>query len=204
MAFNTPNIFLKIIPITITGTDVTNGYKILSYTDRIEAIHEDTVKVYFDGQLIPRNTSSPTSKFYYELVTVIDGKWPGAGPGVPVTPDASTATFTLKRNAAYIGPGYGSTGGTASFATNVMTLVTAPANGGLAVGQAVTATGVTGTITALASGNLNEVGSTYTLSSTPGTLTTRSISTGNTTPTTNTLSTYDAFVISYYYTVYMV
>lgn len=107
MAFNTPNLFLKTIPITISGADVTAGYKTLAYTDRIEATSEDMVKVYCNGQLVPEGASAD-SKFYYELVTVIDGTWPGAGPGVPVTSDASTATFTLRRNAAYRGPGYAS------------------------------------------------------------------------------------------------
>jgi hypothetical protein len=205
MAVPTANLFLKTIPVVISGSDAAVGFKTITYTNtRLEAAHEDTVKVYYNGTLVPRNTTSPTSKYYYELTTILDGTWPGLGPGLPGAADTSSATFSLKRNNTYISPGYGSTGGTASFATNVMTLVTAPTNGGLAIGQDVTATGVTGTITALASGNLNEAGSTYTLSSTPGTLTTRSISTGNTTPTTNTLSTYDTFVISYYYTVYMV
>ena len=66
----------------------------------------------------------------------------------------------------------GSTGGSASFATNVMTITVAPTGGSLAIGQYVIAAGVAvGTyITGLASGNLNANGSTYTLSTTPGTI----------------------------------
>ena len=87
-----------------------------------------------------------------------------------------------------------------------MTLVTEPTSGSLSIGQSVTVTGMTGgtTITGLLTGSLNVAGSTYSLSTTPGTLGTISITTGITTPSTNTLSTYDSFVISYYYVVYMV
>ena len=203
MAVPKGNSFLTTIPVTISGAEVTAHQVVRPFTTRIE--DETTVKVYYDGVLIPRD-ASPNSKYYYELVTVLDGSWPGLGPALPVIPDSSTATFTLKENVGYVGTGYGSTGGTASFATNIMTLVTEPTSGSLSIGQSVTVTGMTGgtTITGLLTGSLNVAGSTYSLSTTPGTLGTISITTGITTPSTNTLSTYDSFVISYYYVVYMV
>jgi hypothetical protein len=73
----------------------------------------------------------------------------------------------------------GSTGATASFATNVMTLTGAATGGTLAVGHAITASGVPNgvTILALASGVLGQVGSTYTLSATVGTIASESITT---------------------------
>ena len=96
----------------------------------------------------------------------------------------------------------GSTGGSASFATNVLTITVAPTGGGLAIGQAVTSAGVTpGTqIVALASGTWNAVGSTYTLNTTPGTIAAQAFSTlssgvplgvvvQNTDPTLNQLPT---------------
>lgn len=66
----------------------------------------------------------------------------------------------------------GCSGGQASFATNVMTLTVAPTSGGVQAGQSVTAVGVQpGTqIAALLSGTWNAVGSTYSLSTTPGTI----------------------------------
>lgn len=93
-------------------------------------------------------------------------QWLGSG--------AMPAGFTVN-----IVEGGSSSGGTASFATNVMTLVTAPTTGSIEVGQSVTSAGVTPgtTILALASGTLNAVGSTYTLSSAPGTITTQGFTT---------------------------
>ncbi|MEI6297162.1 MAG: hypothetical protein WCO84_06020 [bacterium] len=67
-------------------------------------------------------------------------------------------------------------GGTASFATNKMTLTSAPTSGRIVLGQKLACAGVADNtiITSLYSGTLNEVGSVYTLSTSPGTLTTRS------------------------------
>lgn len=75
-----------------------------------------------------------------------------------------TTTFTLT-------PQNGLAGYTASFATNVMTL-TATATGTFAIGQVVVAAGVTAgtTISSLASGSLGASGSTYNLSTSPGTI----------------------------------
>lgn len=74
-----------------------------------------------------------------------------------------------------------STGGSASFATNQMTLTVAPTLGSIAIGQYVTGVGIpVGTyITGLYSGNLNAVSSIYTLSTTPGTISAESITTSN-------------------------
>ena len=70
-------------------------------------------------------------------------------------------------------------GATASFATNIMTLVTVPTAGAITIGSIVSAAGVaTGTtITGLLSGTINAVGSTYSLSTSPGTIGTESIMT---------------------------
>ena len=67
------------------------------------------------------------------------------------------------------------TGGSASFATNQMTLTAAPTLGSLAIGQQVfapagTALPANTTITGLVSGNLNAVGSVYSLNTSPGTI----------------------------------
>jgi len=65
-------------------------------------------------------------------------------------------------------------GGNCSFATNVMTIATVPALGSFTVGSTIYAAGVTAgtTITAITSGT-GGAGSTYTLSTTPGTLAAR-------------------------------
>ena len=84
----------------------------------------------------------------------------------------------------------GSYGATASFATNVMTLQTVPSEGEIAIGQTLQGAGgapnaLSGlTITGLLSGVLNEVGSTYSLSGTVGTIATEDISTGSYYPLT--------------------
>lgn len=79
-----------------------------------------------------------------------------------------------------VSPG-GSSGASASFATNVMTLTVAAALGAIALGQTVIAAGVLAgtTILTLASGTLGAVGSTYTLSSTPGTIVAEAVTTIN-------------------------
>ena len=76
-------------------------------------------------------------------------------------------------------PGGGSSGGSASFATSVMTLTVAPTSGAIAIGQVVAAQGVTfgTTIQSLASGTMNAAGSTYNLSTTPGTIGAETITT---------------------------
>jgi len=70
-------------------------------------------------------------------------------------------------------------GAEASFATNVMTLTKAPTDGSIQIGQIVIATGVApgSRIVALTSGTLDQAGSTYTLSTYPGTIASHAIST---------------------------
>jgi hypothetical protein len=70
--------------------------------------------------------------------------------------------------------------GTASFATNVMTVVT-NTSGIIVVGDVVTSTGVTvgTTITALLTGTPGAVGSTYSLSTAPGTIATQAATTAS-------------------------
>jgi hypothetical protein len=74
------------------------------------------------------------------------------------------------------------TGGTCSFATNTMTIVTPPTNGGYlpGVGQVVTAAGVPAgtTISSLNSGTANTAGAVYGLSTSPGTIATEAVSAG--------------------------
>lgn len=103
----------------------------------------------------------------------------GANPGDTVYMDETTG-------AAQSGSGSptsftGSIGftGTASFATNVMTVVTQTAGSLIEVGDTVTSAGVTGgtTITALLTGTPGAVGSTYSLSTTPGTIATQAATT---------------------------
>ena len=94
--------------------------------------------------------------------------------------NATSSTYTLSTTPGTISAQNATTsnltalasGGSASFATNVMTITVAPTTGSVAIGQYVVATGVaTGTyITGLLSGNLNAVSSTYSLSTTPGTI----------------------------------
>lgn len=103
MAYNTPNLFLKIIPITLTGGEVSAHQAVRAYTTRIE--DNTTVKVYYNGTLIPKGISA-TAKYYYDLAISLDVTWPGPGPGIPIIPDTSTATFTLKENLTYRGPSY--------------------------------------------------------------------------------------------------
>ena len=75
--------------------------------------------------------------------------------------------------------GSGSTGGSASFATNVMTLTAVPTTGAIVIGQEVVGSGIPATtyISYLISGTLNTIGSTYHLSNTVGTIASESIST---------------------------
>jgi hypothetical protein len=69
--------------------------------------------------------------------------------------------------------------GTASFATNVMTVVTQTAGSLIEVGDVVTSAGVTAgtTVTAILSGTPGAVGSTYSLSTAPGTIATQAATT---------------------------
>ena len=83
---------------------------------------------------------------------------------------AGQGVLTLSSN--YGGTVASTTGMMCSFATNVMTLNTAPSTGALAIGQQISAAGVAaGTyVTGLLTGTLNVSGSTYSLSTTPGTI----------------------------------
>lgn len=102
----------------------------------------------------------------------------GATPGDVVYADETTG-------AAQSGTGTtsftGSVGfaGTASFATNVMTVVTQTAGSLIEVGDVVTSASVTSgtTITAILTGTPGAVGSTYSLSTTPGTIATQAATT---------------------------
>lgn len=73
--------------------------------------------------------------------------------------------------------------GTASFATNVMTVVAQTAGSLIEVGDVVTSSGVTGgtTITGILSGTPGAVGSTYSLSTSPGTIVTQAATTASST-----------------------
>jgi hypothetical protein len=91
------------------------------------------------------------------------------GPYLSV--NTSSTTLTPSQTAA--------TGGSASFATNVMTVTVAPTAGAMSVGHQVKANGVVEgtTIDALLSGTLGAIGSTYRLSTSPGTISAESFST---------------------------
>jgi hypothetical protein len=101
----TANSFLITIPITITGPEVAAHQAVRTYYNtRIEDVN--SVKVYYNGVLIPK-TISTASKYYYDLTVTLDGAYPGAGPSLPPT-DNSQAVFTLKENTSYTGQGYSS------------------------------------------------------------------------------------------------
>jgi hypothetical protein len=125
-----------------------------------------------------------------------------AGQPVRVLPTAAYAMAVVSDSAADSGISTGSaTGGSASFATNVMTLTVAPTVGAIQIGQAVTAAGVAaGTyIAALATGTINQVGSTYTLSTSPGTIVAESIATSAAPGAATLLISYlDALYASHY------
>ena len=110
----------------------------------------------------------------------------GAVYNLSTTPGTISAQSVSALPGGFISPGMtvnqnGSSGATASFATNVMTLVTIPTSGAVAIGQTVVSAGVAAgtTIVALASGTMNVAASTYTLSTTPGTITTQAMATAN-------------------------
>lgn len=75
----------------------------------------------------------------------------------------------------------GSTGGQMSFATNVATITTVPTSGSIAIGQTIQSAGAANgaVIIALASGTLNVLASTYTLSTSPGTIAAQAVTTSN-------------------------
>jgi hypothetical protein len=212
------NSFLKVLPVTILSGDAVAGSKTLTYTNPgITAGYarvEDTssIMIYYNGQGIPNSISdgAAISKYYYTVVSTLDPALPMDMSANSVPSDTSTTVISIKVNPNFTAPGYSwSTGGTASFATNVMTLVSAPSGGSIVLGQAITSTtGIDpGTeILSLASGTLNVPGSTYILSTTPGTLGTRSFTTGLgavSHPTTNFLVS-DSFIVTYFYVIYTV
>ena len=138
----------------------------------------------------------------------------GSGTGTAYSlsktiPGTDTITITIKPNTTYVGNGYAtgsSTGGSASFNNNVMTLTVAPSVGSIVIGQTLTAAGVESGahITALLTGTLNVVGSTYTVwtpTTSTGVIGAESITTGHDASTSAFLSS-DSFIVSYYYNQY--
>lgn len=107
----------------------------------------------------------------------------GANPGDVVYADETTgAAISGAGSPTSVTGSIGFTG-TASFAINVMTVVTQTAGSLIEVGDTVTSAGVTGgtTITALLTGTPGAVGSTYSLSTAPGTIATQAATTASTT-----------------------
>lgn len=102
----------------------------------------------------------------------------GATPGDTVYADESTGAPTTSAGTSVTGE-VGFTG-TASFATNVMTVVT-NTSGVIEVGDVVTSAGVTAgtTVTGILSGTPGAVGSTYSLSTAPGTIATQAATTAS-------------------------
>jgi hypothetical protein len=103
----------------------------------------------------------------------------GATPGQAVYADETTGAAISGAGSPTSVTGSIGFAGTASFATDVMTVVTQTAGSLIEVGDTVTSAGVTGgtTITALLTGTPGAVGSTYSLSTTPGTIATQAATT---------------------------
>lgn len=103
----------------------------------------------------------------------------GATAGAQVYADVTTGEPQMQTTNSVTGS-VGFTG-TASFATNVMTVVTQTAGSIIAVGDVVTSAGVTAgtTVTAILSGAPGAVGSTYSLSTAPGTIATQAATTAS-------------------------
>ncbi len=114
--------------------------------------------------------------------------WKASGLGSTRTPQIGTAAVYHRNGGTLSGQstvvnGAGTTlltdaaasGGTASFATNVMT-ATAPTTGAFAVGEVVTAAGVAAGTTITSFGSGTGAAGTYSLSSTPGTVASETVS----------------------------
>lgn len=106
----------------------------------------------------------------------------GATAGQTVYADETTGAAQSGSGTTSVTGSVGFTG-TASFATNVMTVVTQTAGSLIEVGDVVTSSGVTAgtTITAQLTGLPGAVGSTYSLSTTPGTIATQAATTASAT-----------------------
>ena len=221
------NLFFKVTAVVLADLSgstaiyneaINNGnLNLAAYNYRVETVETadlDKVVVYYEGQAIPGGASpvTPTSKYYYEITsTLAPADMTSYMSGNTVPTDTSTVAFSIKINDAFVSPGYvNSSGGSASFATNVMTLNTAPTTGSIAINQTILTAaggGVTGgtTITGLLSGAWNGVGSTYSLSTTPGTLGDRAITTGiSSLASVEKFVPSDSFMLTYFYTTYTV
>jgi hypothetical protein len=103
----------------------------------------------------------------------------GATAGAQVYADEDTGAPQMQATNSVTGSvGFA---GTASFATDVMTVVTQTAGSLIEVGDVVTSSGVTAgtTVLALLSGTPGAVGSTYSLSTSPGTIATQAATTAS-------------------------
>jgi hypothetical protein len=103
----------------------------------------------------------------------------GATAGAQVYADETTGAPQMQTTNSVTGSvGFA---GTASFATDVMTVVTQTAGSLITVGDVVTSAGVTAgtTVTALLSGTPGAVGSTYSLSTSPGIIATQAATTAS-------------------------
>ncbi len=113
----------------------------------------------------------------------------GAVSGSTVYADQSTGAATTAAGTSVTGS-IGFTG-TASFAANVLTVVTQTAGSLIEVGDVVTSAGVTAgtTVTAQLTGLPGAVGSTYSLSTTPGTIATQAATTASATLNVSAVAT---------------
>lgn len=104
----------------------------------------------------------------------------GATAGQTVYADETTGAAQSGTGTTSVTGSVGFTG-TASFATNVMTVVTQTAGSLIEVGDVVTSAGVTSgtTVTAILTGTPGAVGSTYSLSTAPGTIATQAATTAS-------------------------
>ncbi|MCI4437161.1 MAG: hypothetical protein JHC33_10185 [Ignisphaera sp.] len=209
------NLFFKVTSVvhgTVTEftTKTSSVLALYPFNYRVETEDFDKVVVYCNGQAIPdRANVTAVSKYYYEISNALAPGTVNLGSGT-VPADTSTVTFAIKTNQAWVGPAYApvgsSTGGQASFSDSVMTLTTQPSGGAIAIGQHVTGVNIPAYtyINALKTGTINAVGSTYDLTTTPGTIDPEAITTSADSILGSSFTASDSFIITYFYTVYTV
>lgn len=155
-------------PDNYSGTPAVIKGTVASLTNFTLTITTVTSGVVAPGQLVV-GANIPDGTYISSLGTST------GGTGTVFLTKNATALFTTQDLTTSVPEAYGAFSGTASFATNVMT-VTAVANGAIHAGQKITSSGVTsGTyILAQLTGTPGGAG-TYSLSTTPGTITSQAV-----------------------------
>ena len=118
MSVPTGNSFLKIVPVSISSGNVSDGYiSALSYDNRVE--DTSTISVYFNGQLIERDNTN--SKYYYTIANTIDATYIDPSnwtEGYASVADGSHLDFTISCNPDYRAAGYDSGTSVVNFTTS--------------------------------------------------------------------------------------